>query len=319
MSAFRLAALSLTAMLAAAPASGAPTADARIPSFSVQDLESVDGLTYRIIVAPPAGPPPEAGYPVIYVMDGNAWTPMISEIIRTNLEFGTQSRVEPAIVVGIGYPIDGTFDMVRRDLDLTTATTVPADTGGSKVGGYEATIRFIEQRVKPIVEKRFPIDVKRQTLAGHSLGGLFALRTLIDHPDWYQTYLALSPSIWWSDATLLKEASALASDGRQRSARVYIGVGQLEQYWTPAYRAVVAAQLRARLAADPSALGDKSLEDSLAEFENNTARMVDNARTLAKFLSDKGLDVRFDLFPDEDHFSSVPSQLGRAIPFALRH
>ena len=46
--------------------------------------------------------------------------------------------------------------------------------------------------------------------------------------------------------------------------------------------------------------------------------MVDNARDMARTLSAKGLQVQFDLFPEEDHFSVLPSQFGRAIPFALR-
>lgn len=291
--------------------------DARLPTFSVHDLISEEGLTYRIIIAPPAGPPPKAGYPVIYVLDGNAWTPMASEVIRTNLAFGLQAKVEPSIVVGIGYPIDGAFDLARRDFDLTTPTGVAADTGGSKVGGYEAMARFIEQRVKPDIERRFPIDRRRQTLAGHSLGGLFALRTLFDHPDWYQTYLALSPSIWWNDAALLKEAAALPPGSPKQKSRVYIGVGELEQYWTPAYRDKVAAQVRAQLAANPTALGGKSVDATLADYENNPARMVDNAKAMARLLSEKGLDVQIDVFASEDHFSSTPSQFGRAIPYAL--
>ena len=317
---FWVAAASLLFAAASGPlqASEPPAlADARLPTFSDHNLTSEEGLTYRIIIAPPAGPPPKTGYPVIYLLDGNAWTPMASEVIRTNLGFGLQAKVEPAIVVGIGYPIDGAFDLVRRDFDLTTPTSVETDAGGSKVGGYEAMARFIEQRVKPYIERRFPIDRNRQTLAGHSLGGLFALRTLIDHPGWYQTYLALSPSIWWNDAALLKEAAALRPPPHSQKARVYIGVGTLEQYWTPAYREKVTAQLRAQTTADPAALGGKTVAAALADYENNPARMVDNTNAMAELLREKGLDVEADVFPDEDHFSSVPSQLGRAIPFAL--
>jgi predicted alpha/beta superfamily hydrolase len=309
-----LAALCLVAALSAAKPS---IADSAFLSLSSHDLTSTEGLTYRIIVAPPSGPKPAAGYPVIYVMDGNAWTPMAAEVIRTNLDFGQTSKVEPAVVVGVGYPIDGVFDMKRRDWDLTTPTSVPAETEGSDVGGYEAMIRFLQERVKPDIEKRFPIDRKRQTLAGHSLGGLFTLRTLMNHPDWFQTYVAMSPSIWWNDAALLKEAPALKPSPSQRAARVYIGVGELEQYISPAYRMRMEASARKRAAGDPTALGGKTAE-AYVDYAVRSARMVDNARDMAKVLGDKGLEVRFDLFPEEDHFSVLPSQLGRAIPFALR-
>jgi len=289
-------------------------------SIVTHDLSSAEGLSYRIIVAPPAGPAPKAGYPVIYIMDGNAWAPMAAEVVRTNLDFGLRSKVEPAVVVGIGYPIDGGFDMKRRLHDLTTRSDLPRPV--SKViptdsGGYEAMVRFIEERVKPDIEKRFPIDRTRQTLAGHSLGGLFTLRTLMNHPDWFQTYLAFSPSIWWHDAALVKEALALSLSPAQRAARVYIGVGELEEYKTQDYVAEMEANLRDALAKDPKALGDESIEAYIANAHNRENHMVDNARDMARILTDKGLKVRYDQFPEEDHFSVLPSQIGRAIPFAL--
>jgi predicted alpha/beta superfamily hydrolase len=287
---------------------------------ATHDLTSAEGLTYRIIVAPPAGPAPAAGYPVIYIVDGNAWTMLASEVIRTNLDFGTRAKVEPAVVVGVGYPIDSAFDLTRRTTDLTTPSAVASDLKWGRVGGYEAMIRFIQERVKPDIEKRFRIDKGRQTLAGHSLGGLFTLRTLMNHPDWYQNYLALSPSIWWNDAALLKEAAALDASSPQRKARVYLGIGQLEQYYTPQFLKETEAGLRARAAADPATLGGKSVEAIMSEIEKGAskAKMVDNARQMAKILHEKGMDVKFDAFPEEDHFSVLASEFARAVPFALR-
>lgn len=304
-------------MLIATPA----RADEPFLKLTSHDMSSAEGATYRIVVAPPAGTAPAAGYPVIYVMDGNAWAPLVSEVIRTSLDFGLRSKVEPAVVVGIGYPIDGAFDLERRMHDLTTPSDVPNPSGTEipkNSGGYEAMIRFIEQQVKPDIEKRFPIDRKRQALAGHSLGGLFTLRTLMNHPDWFQTYLALSPSIWWHRAALLKEARSLSPNPAQRAARVYIGVGDLEEYMTKAYQAEMEAALRASLATDPAALDGQSVEAFMASMRARPHHMVDNARDMTKALRAKGLQVRFDRFPEEDHFSVLPSQFGRAIPFALR-
>ena len=120
-------------------------ADQPFLKVASHDLVSAEGLTYRIIIASPAGPAPAAGYPVIYVMDGNAWAPMVSEVIRTNLDFGTRSKVEPAVVVGIGYPVEGAFDMERRSHDLTTPSNLPGPitkTVRKNSGGYEAMVRI---------------------------------------------------------------------------------------------------------------------------------------------------------------------------------
>lgn len=312
-----LVALGLSVALAMATTA---RADEYFLKLASHDMVSAEGLPYRIIVAPPAGPAPATGYPVIYVMDGNAWTPMVSEVIRTNLDFGGRSKVEPAVVVGIGYPVETTFDMKRRPHDLTTPSSLPRPVNGvvpKNSGGYEAMIRFVQERVKPDIEKRFPIDRSRQTLVGHSLGGLFTLRTLMNHPDWFQTYLALSPSIWWHDAALIKEALALSPNPAQQAARVYIGVGEFEEYMTASYLAEMEAEVRARIAADPKAFGGANVQTVMARKRGQEYHMVDNARDMARILGDKGLKVRFDLFPEEDHFSVLPSAFGRAVPFAL--
>jgi predicted alpha/beta superfamily hydrolase len=317
-----LAALAL-AIAAPAPPSKAEapvSADAPFLSLTSHDLKSAAGLTYRIVVAPPIGPAPAGGYPVIYVMDGNAWAPLVSEIIRFNGENGVRSHVQPAVVVGIGYPIDAPFDMERRFDDLTTPTQMAVPMGG-KSGGYDAMADFVEQVVKPDIEKRFPIDRSRQTLVGHSLGGLFTLRTLLNRPSSFQTYLALSPSVWWNNAALLQDVKTFAPGAAvTRDVRVYVGVGELEQPATPQARAEFATYVRSYVASKPALLNGRTVDALVADIlaHGEKTRMVGNARDMAAALRGKGIEVRFDAFPEEDHFSVMPSEMGRAIPFALR-
>jgi enterochelin esterase-like enzyme len=64
----------------------------------------ITGQTYRIFISVPTTPPPPAGYPVIYALDGNATFPTLALMARTILRRGTALPV----VVGIGYP--GEFD-----------------------------------------------------------------------------------------------------------------------------------------------------------------------------------------------------------------
>jgi uncharacterized protein len=138
-----------------------------LPQLQQTTLKSADGAPYRIIVAKPAGPAPAPGYPVIYVVDGNAYTSLVSEIIRLNIEFGVQSRVEPAVVVGIGYPTNQAYDSTRRKLDFTSPATTNRpgiEAGHDPTGGDVAFMNFIDGIVKPVIEARFKIDRSRQTL-----------------------------------------------------------------------------------------------------------------------------------------------------------
>lgn len=314
-----LAALLMTAFAqAAAPAAVWDPFD--LPKLQQTVLKSASGAPYRIVVATPAGPPPTKGYPVIYVVDGNAWTGLISEIIRTNIEFGLQSAVEPAVVVGIGYPIDDAFDMTRRTLDLTSPVPpdrVTPEIGNDPVGGDVTLMDFVDTIVKPTIQSRFPIDRSRQTLMGHSLGGLFTLRTMFNRPQSFQTYVAFSPSIWWDGRAVMKEAREFAKRvDRPQKLRVFLSAGHLEQYMTPTYVAHARDVLRRSFKAKgkTAADADKVLSDLQT---SKKAAMVENAREMAVLLDAAHIQASFVEFADEDHFSVLPVALGRAVPFAL--
>lgn len=291
-----------------------------LPKLQQTILESAAGAPYRIVVATPAGPASAKGYPVIYVVDGNAWTGIISEIIRTNVEFGLQSAVEPAVVVGIGYPISDAFDMTRRDLDLTSPVPperVTPETGTGPTGGDVALMDFIDTVVKPTIQARFRIDRNRQTLMGHSLGGLFTLRTMFNRTQSFQTYIALSPSIWWDQRAVMKDAQEFVKrPDRPQKLRVFVCVGELEENMTTPYlahaRDVLRRSFKAKGKTDADA--DKLLDDLQAARKS---AMVGNAREMAALLDTSHIQSRFVEFPDEDHFSVLPPALGRAVPFAL--
>lgn len=285
-----------------------------LPKLQQSMLKSATGALYRIVVATPTGPAPTKGYPVIYVVDGNAWTSLISEIIRTNVGHGIQSCVEPAVVVGIGYSIDSAFDLTTRTLDLTSP--VPSDypdIGDNSTGGDIALMDFIDTRVKAVIGERFNIDKTRQTLLGHSLGGLFTLSTMFNRPRSFQTYVALSPSVHWNNRALLHEAQLFNERADlPHNLRVFLSVGAFEQFMPPPYIAH-ARNVLARSKTDAEA--NKELRE-MVEFYDRV-EMVENTRQIAKVLITAHLHVKVVEFPGEDHFSVVPAALGRAIPFAL--
>ncbi len=68
--------------------------------------------------------------------------------------------------------------------------------------------------MKPEIEKRFNIDKDRQALFGHSLGGLFTLYALFNHPASFQSYSAADPSIWWNDRSILKDKDQFVTSSK---------------------------------------------------------------------------------------------------------
>lgn len=264
------------------------------------DVTGPEGRAYRISISRPGTPAPEGGYPVIYVLDGTALFPTVADSMRLQAFRPSWTGIEPAVVVGIGYPTDALYDLPARSYDLTTPLPgADPQAGGSppKSGGADAFLEFIEAKVKPLVEARLAIDRFRQTLLGHSLGGLCVLHALFTEPDAFSRYVAISPSVWWGDGSLFAEARrfvASGGDGRQ----VLLTVGEYEQAMSPAALA---------------ASGAKEQRAALDRF-----RMVDGITRMARLLEQApDSTVRFRLLDGEDHGSGVPRAISLGIRFAM--
>src|SRR3546814_4521252 len=79
-------------------------------------MTSAAGRTYRILISRPAGEAPEGGYPILYILDGNAMFAGFAEARRIQ-GFGDRD-LDKMIVVGIGHPGEQVYDP-RRMEDFT--------------------------------------------------------------------------------------------------------------------------------------------------------------------------------------------------------
>ncbi len=298
----------LTAMvftgLAFAPAPYAFGEPFTIPGTEFRDIQpAAGGEPFRIFIAKPSAPPPEAGYPVIYLTDANAMFATLVDTLRIRTG-GPSSAVEPAVVVGLGYPTDKPFDVERRAFDLTPDTggkPMPERPNGKpwpKMGGADDFLAFIENEIKPLIASEVKIDTARETLVGHSFGGLFALHVLFTRPEAFDAYVAGSPSIWYGERHIDEEAKAFVGRiGKEPvNADLLLTVGELEQV---------------------SPAGTPDAEKRAAWVAGN--RMLDNTRDMRERLTgleDKGLRLVYREFPGEGHISVIPALISRAVPFA---
>ena len=202
------------ATTAYAQAPGPPVAAGYVmPDTETFDLKSEDGYAYRIYVSKPKAPAPEGGYPVLYVLDGNALFAGFAETRRV-LDY-IKSDLGKTIVVGIGYPTDKAYD-VRRIYDFVQDFQKPPmpaqrDLLKYKAGGREPFARFILDTLRPELARRYSTNPSRQALFGHSFGGVFALYMLYNHPTEFHAIVAASPSIWWNDQAIIREECAFAA------------------------------------------------------------------------------------------------------------
>lgn len=229
------AALTLLAMPAQAQQAPAPPAiqGYTMPSTQMWDLKADSGEIYRIFVSFP-GPdvkPPEGGFPVLYVLDGNAMFAGFAEARR--IQEGTD--IGKAIVVGIGYPGDAAYD-IRRIYDYTGGP-IPAPwnvpLAKARYGGWDKFLDFLTGQLRTEIGKRFPINPARQALFGHSLGGLFAAHTLFTRPEAFHAIIAASPSLFWHEQEMLKEerdfAARLQAGKIARVSRIMVVAGDRDE------------------------------------------------------------------------------------------
>lgn len=265
-----------------------------LPHAKQFDMEAAgSGQRYRIFVAEPASPPPAAGHPVIFVLDGNAAFPVAAFLARSAAGRREVTGQVPPLVVGIGYPGTDDFDVAARRRDYTVGPDGVVAAPGE--GGAERFLSFIEQELKPLLAARYRIDPRRQALFGHSFGGLFVLHALFTRPASFSTFIASSPSIWWQDKRVLGELPGLLAQSVM--PRIQISVGALEDdppkgNYSPEMRALLASRtmipeardLAATLQAQ-SALKDKVVYHELAGEDHGPAWLPALSRGMQFFLA----------------------------------
>lgn len=198
-----------------------------------------NGRVYRIQTAA-IGREPAGGYPVLYVLDGDALFPVIVPTAQGMVMRAEENRAAPLLVVGVGYSDQQLLDFAARAEDYTPPSSDYTQTGdrlSSRFGGAEAFHRFLTAELRQDLQTRgFRINPKEQSLIGHSYGGLFALYTLLRHPDSFRNYLIASPSVWWNRQRIADFVPSFAETLKHSGAQgigVRLTVGEYEQTLAP--------------------------------------------------------------------------------------
>jgi hypothetical protein len=314
-------------------------AEAAIPnSRLIRFTSAIDREPYTIQVSIPLRPAPKAGYPVMYVLDGELYFPEAA--VAADWLTG-----KGAVVVGIGHnalndkaviarygrrkpangkPSDGVtaikaFQMMRNhdfmwpvSLEHRAPPFVEKNIG-PETGDVDAFLAVIEKEIKPKVEAMVSIDRRNQALFGHSLGGLAVVRALFTEPTAFRTFIPASPSLWYDGGAVLAGEKQFTDvvTAKRIAPRVLVTVGALEPdnlaptkndlaKYTPAQRAGMAPY---------------------AKMMSAWPGMITGARDLAgrlKALHGKpGYTVDYQIIADQNHPSSAYVAIIRAMPFAF--
>ena len=162
-------------------------------------------------------------YPVVYLLDANAYFDQVSDYIKNELPAAP-------ILVGVGYA-----DFVQNDSLRNRDYTYPvalAEDSFAISGGADKFLHFLKQELLPYIDSAYRIDTTNRTLMGHSLGGYFTVfameKELMRKQLYFKNFVAASPSLSYYDNYLLKQLEGIPWNTPVIPRTLYITAGGLE-------------------------------------------------------------------------------------------
>lgn len=224
---------------------------------------------YRIQIAV-IGPEPKGGYPVLAVLDGDAY--FLPVATMANNMVSNQARVDnlSLVVVGVGYSDQQPIDIQQRSLDYTPPPSDLSSHEPANYGQADRFYQFLQKELLPYLIEHYSVNLKHFALFGHSFGGLYGLYDLFQGDSLFSYYILSSPSIWWGDEQIL---TLVPGSKQLLDNSLKITVGELE--------GVIAR----------------------TDTRRNSRNMMGNAERLYQQLKAEGVDVEFKVYPDESHGS----------------
>ena len=206
-------------------------------------------------------------------MDGSAEEDFIhiAGLVQYN-SFEWVNRVPKSIVVGIAT--------VDRRRDFTFPTTIADDKKAyPTTGNSDKLIAFIEKELQPFIQTKYRTSDSK-TIIGQSLGGLFATEILFKQPDLFNTYIIISPSLWWDNGSLLNMDAEFSRESFKQPTKIYVGVGK-----------------------------EGSTPTAIPRVMEEDAKLLANKIEASK---SKSIHVYFDYLPDENHATIMHQAVSNA-------
>lgn len=187
-------------------------------------VSRVLGETRRILVYTP----PSYGdttylprrYPVLYLLDGDAHFHSVTGLLQILGTGVNGTFIVPEMIVVAIPNTDRTRDLTPTHTMLgVSGDTTPAF---KTSGGGPNFLRFIETELIPHVESTYR-TMPYRVFVGHSFGGITTLNALYTRPQLFNAYVAIDPSLWWDDRTLLKQAKSHVDHPGLAGRALYVG------------------------------------------------------------------------------------------------
>lgn len=174
---------------------------------------------YAIEVFYPDATFPSDPVPVLLVLDGFWYHEMAAELVR---ELSDEGTIPKCLVVSIDYAGGGGVYTRAEDLVYPHPNTDETRKG-------DLFYQFLTEELMPQIESDYATDTTQRTLFGHSLGGYFALYSLMDNSDdpFFKKRIAASCSIGMDDNELFVQEALVSETRSDIEQSLFIGCGTL--------------------------------------------------------------------------------------------
>lgn len=158
-------------------------------------------------------------FPVLYMPDGGIQEDF-PHIANTLAQLIENQKVPPFILVGI--------ENTNRRRDLSGYSESEYDkqfcplTDGAK--DFRA---FITEELVPQINQTYRTSSKRGII-GESLAGLFVMETFFVHPNTFDFYIAMDPSLWWNNHYLAQNADSFLREFPKSTIKLWFAGSSAE-------------------------------------------------------------------------------------------
>ena len=146
-----------------------------------------------------------SAYPVCYLLDGDYHFEHVTGLVSF---LSSMSKIPEMIIVGIGNT-----DRLRDFSPTHTLIGYDGKTdsvSNASSGGAEMFYEFLSKELIPSIDKNYRTQPFR-ILVGHSHGGLFAIYSLLEHPNTFNAFITTSPNLWWDNKAILNDTNKISS------------------------------------------------------------------------------------------------------------
>lgn len=155
----------------------------------------------------------KSNYPVLYVLDGDSYFLSLMAMVQQLGVINGNTIFPEMIIVGI---LNSNGNRIR---DLTPSKSSLFTNSG---GGENFTL-FLKNELIPYMDKNYPTAPYR-TLAGHSLGGLMVMNTLLKHTSLFNAYIAIDPSMSYDNGKLLMQSGNILKQKEFNRISLFLGI-----------------------------------------------------------------------------------------------